>query len=399
MEARDSFYGRVGVVEQYTSLDVISRFNAVGAWSLTVPADSNEAVILRAGGGIIVWIDGVPRPVMSGPVTSITHTWSAEQPGKGQVVYTGVSDETLLWSRITLPVPGATVENQTADRYTFTGTAAAALRQLVDVNAGPSARADRVIDGLDVPAYSFGRSLTIGTRFDVLGVALQDIAASAGIGWKLRQGTSDRLVFEPYTPRVHDDGGVVFSPEAGTLAAYTYRLTAPTASRLVLAAQGEGRNRWLKQYDDTSSTPTEWFRTPLERFVDRRDVPVARGANGSPVNPDDPAQPADPAALAQLDQAAAEALAESQALGELSVTPIDSEHFRYGVHYEVGDVVSVDVRGDIITDVLREVRLSDGGDGPRVSPVIGTAGASATPGLYREVRRIWNSIRKLEARR
>ncbi|WP_433434511.1 siphovirus ReqiPepy6 Gp37-like family protein [Nonomuraea sp. CA-141351] len=399
VEARDAFYSRVGVIEQYTSLDVISRFNGIGAWTLTVPADSAEATILQPGGGTIVWIEGLSRPVMSGPITDVTRTWSAEQPGRGLVTFAGVSDETLLWSRITLPVPANTVENQTADRYTYTGPAAGVLRQLVNVNAGPAARADRIIPNLDAPAYSFGRTMTIGTRFDVLGVALQEIAASAGIGWRLRQGTTDRLVFEPYTPRVHYDGEVVFSPDAGTLAAYSYKLTAPAASRLVVAAQGEGRNRWLKQYDDTSSAPSEWFRTPLERFVDRRDVPVARGANGSPVNPDDTTQPADPDALAQLDQAAAEAFAESRALGELSVTPIDTDTLRYGVHYEVGDVVTVDVHGQIVTDVLREVRLTDGTGGPRVQPVIGTDGASGTPGLYREVRRIWNSIRKLEARR
>ncbi|WP_162795865.1 siphovirus ReqiPepy6 Gp37-like family protein [Nonomuraea lactucae] len=399
LEARDAFYIRVGVVEQYTSLDVISRFNNIGSWTLTVPADSREASILQPGGGIIIWIEGVARPVMSGPTTGVTRAWSADQPGRGLVTYTGVSDEWLLWSRITLPVPGNTIANQTADRYSLTGPAAAALRQLVNVNAGPAARADRIIPNLDAPSQSFGRTLSVSTRFDVLGVKCAEVAASAGIGWRLRQGTTDRLTFEPYTPRVHDDGEVVFSPDAGTLASYSYRLAAPTASRAILAAQGEGRNRWLRQYDDPSPAPHEWFRTPLERFVDRRDVPVAQGADGSPVDPENPSTPADPEALAQLDQAAAEALAESQALGELSVTPIDTDLLRYGVHYQVGDVVTVDIHGQVVTDVLREVRLTDGADGPRVQPVIGTDGASATPGLYREVRRIWNSIKKLEARR
>lgn len=399
VEARGPFYERVGVVEQYTSLTVISRYNGVGAWTLAVPADSNEAAILQPGGGIIVWIEGVPTPVMSGPVTAVSHLWSADQPGKGQVVYTGVSDETLLWSRITLPVPSAAANAQTADRYSYTGKAGAALGQLVRVNAGPAARADRIIPNLDVPASSIGPGVAVSTRFDPLGVKLAEVGASTGIGWRLRQGVTDRLTFETFAPRVHDSGEVIFSPENGTLASYTYRLSAPTASRFVVGAQGEGRNRWLAQYDDPSTAPHEWSRTPLERFVDRRDIPVARGANGSPVNPDDVNQPADPEALAQLDQAASEAMAEAAALGELSVSPIDTDTLRYGVHYQVGDVVTVDIHGKRITDVLREVRLSDGSDGPRVEPVIGTDGASATPGLYREVRRLWTSLRKLEARR
>ncbi|MEQ4716091.1 hypothetical protein [Nonomuraea sp. B19D2] len=524
VEARDRSYKRVGVVEQYTSLDVISRFNAVGSWALSVPADSNEAAILQEGGGIIVWIDGVPTPVMSGPIRSINHTWSADQPGAGQVVYTGLSDETLLWSRVTLPVPTAEIDGQTADRYTAAGAAATVLGQLVNVNAGPLARADRVIPQLDVPYSALGDRVSITTRFDTLGVKLQEIAAAAGIGWRLRQGASDRLSFDAYRPVAHSSGQATFSPSAGNLAAYTYKLTAPSATRFILAAQGEGKDRWLREYDDAEArtvnnthpaiqytgggwahqnrqfggdfwsdihatsvlgesatysftgtgvewltersqdggdvdvyidgvkagTPNlfsvtvqrqyvgwsaqglplgvheikvvnrtagkmlvvdafritgvpsvaeEWSNTPLERFADRRDIPVARGINGEPVNPEDGLGAA-PDALSQLDQAADEVFAESAALGELSVTPIDSDNFRYGVHYEVGDIVTVEIHGGrTITDVLREVRLSDGSEGPRVTPLIGTDGASSTPTLYQEVRRIWNSIRKLEARR
>lgn len=397
IEIRDPFLDRIGLVEQYTAVQVISRFNGVGSWTLTVPADSREADLLQPGCGIIVWIDGVPQPVMSGPVQSVMHAWDADQSGAGQIVYTGVSDEACLWSRITLPVPGAEVGSQTADRYSATGYASTVLSDLVYVNAGGGARSDRVIPQLDVSSVQFGDSVAVSTRFDVLGTKLQEVAASVGIGWRLRQGVTDRLLFEPYLPRVHDTGEATFSPAAGTLAAYKYRLSAPTATRVIVGAQGEGRNRWLGQYD--SNATGEWARTRTERFVDRRDIPVARGSNGSPVNPDDTSQPADPQALAELDQGAVEALAESRELGELSVTPIDTPTFRYGVHYDVGDIVTVDIRGNLITDVLREVRLSDGSDGPQVQPVIGTDGATATPGLYREIRRIWNSIRKLEARR
>lgn len=398
IEVRDSSLKRTGAVEQYTSVQVISRFNNVGSWTLTVPADSREAVLLQPGGGIIVWIDGVPNPVMSGPVSSITHLWDQDQPGAGQVVYTGVSDETLLWSRVTLPVPGSPIGSQTADRYSLSGAASLVLAELVNVNAGPDARTDRVIPQLTVSSTAIGASVAVSTRFDILGDKLAEVAASVGIGWRLRQGVSDSLLFEPFTPRVHDSGQAVFSPGAGNLTAYRYKLSAPTATRAVVAAQGEGRDRWLAEYD-ADPTGDQWARSPIERFVDRRDIPVARGASGTPVNPEDMSTPADPQVLAELDQGAAEALAESRELGELSVTPIDTPVFRYGVNYDVGDVVTVDVRGNSITDVLREVRLSDGNDGPRIQPVIGTDGATATPGLYREVRRIWNSIRKLEARR
>ncbi|MFE0151383.1 hypothetical protein ACFWY5_29850 [Nonomuraea sp. NPDC059007] len=522
VEARNNRYERVGVVEQYLSLDVISRFNGVGAWTLVVPADSQAAEVLQPGGGVIIWIEGLDRPVMSGPITSVNQSWSKDQPGSGQITYTGVSDETILWSRVTLPVPEADIMNQTVDRFTMSNTAAAALYTLVNKNAGPQARTDRIVPNLDMALQSFGRHVDVSTRFDVLGVKLQELAAATGLGWRLRQGTADRLTFEVFTPRVHDQGQVRFSPGEGTLASFEYGLTAPTATRFVVAAQGEGKYRWLTQYDEGTaktlnntnpqvqysagdwtyvpnrkvgdwfndihrntkpggtatftfegtgvawltertgiaitvevfldgvsqgvksvgspsgtqyqaigwqvadlpygthqlklvavsgalivdgfritglpSVAGEWTNTPLETFIDRRDIPIMRGNDGSPINPE-VGQPLDPQAITQLDQAADEAVIEAAARAQLSITPIDVPNLRYGIDYEVGDVVTVDLGTKRITDVLREVHLKDGAEGPSVQPVIGTEGASATPGLYREMRKLWNSLRKLEARR
>ncbi|WP_343955622.1 Gp37-like protein, partial [Nonomuraea longicatena] len=233
VEVRDRQYKRVGVVEQYTSMEAITRFNGVGSWTLTVPADSPEADILVEGCGIIVWIEGVPAPIMSGPLRAIDHVWSADQPGASQAVYTGVSDEALLWSRVTLPVPSAGIDGQTAERYTASGPAGRVMRDLVDVNAGPSARADRIIPQLDVPLSALGARVHITTRFDTMGVKLQEIGAATGVGWRLRQGLADRLSFESYRPVAHSAGRATFSPSAGNLVAYQYKLAAPTASRFV----------------------------------------------------------------------------------------------------------------------------------------------------------------------
>ncbi|MFC4117534.1 Gp37-like protein [Nonomuraea zeae] len=521
VEARNAQYERIGIVEQYTTLDVIARFNAVGSWTLIVPAGSPEAALLERGGGIIVWITGLPVPIMSGPITRVAHSWSADQPGKGRITYSGVSDETWLWSRVTLPVPGAGIRNQNQDRYTYSGNVAAALGTLVNVNAGAGARPDRVVPNLEVEAQNFGKRVEVNTRFDTLGIKLQEVAAAAGVGFRVRQGLDDKLTFSVYTPQANELL-TRFSPEDGNLADFDYSITAPTATRYVVAAQGEGKFRWLTQYDDGQArtyndtnpsveylgsgwtyapnrllgdyfndvhhtsdvaarakiaftgtgivffsekgpdcgvahiyldglqvasvdlnaavsqyqvpawqrqdleygqhvlevvnggtaklvvdayrvtglpgTGHDWVSTPLETFVDRRDIPVAIGVNGMPINPDD-GSPAAPEALAELDQAADEAIAESAATAALSITPVDTPSLRYGHDYEVGDIVSVLVDGQVITDVLREVHLSDGTEGPAIKPVIGTEGASETPTLYREIRKLWNSLRKLESRR
>ncbi|WP_343955613.1 Gp37-like protein, partial [Nonomuraea longicatena] len=234
---------------------------------------------------------------------------------------------------------------------------------------------------------------------DTAGASASYVFTGTGIEWITRRGPEYGQVSVYIngalvgTPNMYATSGqlrqyVGWSAQNLPLGDHEIRLVNHTARLTVDALRVTG----------VPSVARQWSNTPLEKFVDRRDIPVARGSSGVPVNPDDGAG-ASPDALTQLDQAADEIFAESAASGQLSVTPIDSDHFRFGVHYQVGDIVSVDVHGRTVTDVLREVRLSDGGDGPRVTPLVGTDGASSTPTLYQEVRRIWTSIRKLEARR
>ncbi|MEU1881895.1 hypothetical protein ABZ470_31735 [Streptosporangium sp. NPDC020072] len=156
---------------------------------------------------------------------------------------------------------------------------------------------------------------------------------------------------------------------------------------------------YLKVHPNPStSTGEEWNALGPERFVDRRDIPVKRGLDGSGIDPET-AAPVASTVYAELDQAGAEAVLEAAGTASLSVTPIDTEAVAFGRDYQLGDVVSVSITGETIKDVLREVRLIDTVDGgPLVHPVVGSADATETPLLYREVRKIWSAIRKLEAR-
>lgn len=518
IEARNLLYQRIGLVENYTSFEAIIRLNATGSWSLTVPGNAPEVGYLQPGNGIIVRVDGQPEAAFSGPVTKISRNWGESNlSGAGTVTISGVTDERLLFERVTYPIPANDLDHQTDDRYVVYSNAAYLMKYLVRENCGVDALPERQYPELDVSNFiTLGGQASVSTRFEVLGEKLQEIANSHSLGFHVRQGTNDRLLFDVFAPQ--DKRELVFSKESGNLQAYSYDLEAPDATRVIFAAQGEGKDRYftdatydaglVQRWDDRDSriqysasaeltsnteayrgtyteldvagrtmtfdftgtgfrlygrhqdtfshtnnisidgaanvvfsttgpvdTPRvklyelsglefakhrivissfygfwvdfvdirddrvtpEWYRNS-ERFYDRRDIPVAwNTAHTSLIDPST-GSPADPGVYNPLfDQATLEAWDENGPKATLSMTPIDTESVKYGRDYHVGDIVTVEIDGVSFTEVLREVRLSDGDDGPRITPTLGDSQASSTPTIYKTVRRLWSKVRRLEA--
>jgi hypothetical protein len=522
IEARDTTYKRIGPVENYTNFEAIIRHNAVGTWSLTIPGSAPEIANLQPGNGIIVRIEGQDGIAFSGPISKISHNWGESDQGAGSVTVSGLTDDQLLFERVTYPVPANDLDGQTSDRTILVSNAGTLMELLVLENCGMDARPERQYPQLDVGNGSqIGGPSTVSTRFDVLGEVLQELANSNAVGFNVRQTDDDRLLFDMFIPQ--DKSNLVFGREFGNLQAYSYDIEAPTATRAIFACQGEGRDRYLEDaefnpylaetLDDRSERiiytsgasdgsdpdcyrgtftimlnadadlrftgtgvrvygqasmdpwinnfaivdggdaveieePTEPPGTPRvllfevsnllygehtlkiatvsglfldyveildertiadwrrnsERFYDRRDIPVAwNTAHTSLIDPsnvvDGVPQDADPAVYRPLlDQATLEAWDENGPKASLSLSPIDTVAVKYGRDYRVGDIVTVDVNGLLFSEVLREVRLSDGDDGPRITPTIGDSQASSTPNLYRTVRQLWTKVRRLEAR-
>lgn len=515
IEARNVLYQRIGLVENYTSFEAIIRHNAVGSWSLTIPGGTPEVGYLQPNNGIIVRIDGQDEIAFSGPVTKVSRNWDETDQGAGSVTVSGVTDEQLIFDRVTYPIPENDLDNQTDDRNIVISSAGTLMEYLVDRNCGPSARPERIYSELDISFNpTLGGPASVSTRFEVLGEKVAEIANSQGLGFRVKQGLNERLLFETFQPQ--DKTDLTFGRQYGNLQAYSYDIEAPTATRVIFACQGEGKDRYFQssdfvdgagaRWDDRDpritytnfTQPTDvdayrstitwidWFTgemeftftgtgfriygehedTPAwqnwmkidnnprevawmsvppdipqsllyernglprgehtiliesiyglgvdyivildereqewernsERFYDRRDIPVSWNAAHTELIDPSTGGPADPGVYGPiLDQAALEAWDENGSKGSLSMTPIDTEVIKYGRDYKVGDIVTVDIDGTQFTDVLREVRLSDGDDGPRITPTIGDSQASSTPTLYRTVRRLWSKVRKLEA--
>jgi hypothetical protein len=378
---RDASLARLGQVADYTSLTVIPRYNAIGAYTLEVSADSDKAPLLVEGNGLIIRTAD-NQTVMSGPIRTVDWSRSASDAGAGKLTVGGVDDTTLLAQYTCWPSPTAAIGSQTASVYKLSAVAAeTGMRTLVNVNAGPGALASRKNPLLTLAADG-ARGGTITrqvNQFDNLLTTVQDIANAAGLGVRVVQ-VGAGLQFQVYTPAAKPAARFAFG--LGNLTDASYTTTPPTCTRAIVVAGGGTSPRVCKTYDRTDPL---FPGLVLEQFVDLTSVDTASVD-----------------LAAQMDQAGAEALTNGAGQGSLSISPIDIPQLRYGRDYQVGDTVAADVRGDWYTDVVREVQLTcTASDGPKVTATVGgdSTGTSTVARIYAYIAQVKKDVGRLKTRK
>ncbi|MEU6651271.1 siphovirus ReqiPepy6 Gp37-like family protein [Streptomyces sp. NPDC046900] len=380
VQVRDQNLRILGVVDDFTSLSLIPRFNAVGAFILNISADSPKADLLIPGNGLV--IQRGSKVLISGPIRE--PNWSSGQ-GKGTLTVNGVDDMTLLAGATCWPNPTAADSAQTDPVYKISGVVAeTAMRTLVNLNIGPGAQAARKISNLTLATDGgYGTSITRQVnQFDNLLAVLQDVAKTAGLGFRIVQVGSS-LQFQVYEP-ADLSASAKFSFKLGNLIDSAYSVTAPTCTKAVVVAGGSSSPRQVKVYTRADAAfPGPW----IEQFVDLTSVDTASVD-----------------LTAQMDQAADEALTSGAAQGNLTMTPIDTPQLQFGRDYTVGDQVSCQVRDDFISDVVREVNITFDAQGGYVAKaVIGSSDSTDNQDVlarqFAYIARIFNRLRRLETRK
>ncbi|WP_242890812.1 siphovirus ReqiPepy6 Gp37-like family protein [Actinomadura litoris] len=343
----------LGALSDYTTMQAIPRHNAVGSWTLTIAADSDKAVHLIEGNGLIIRFNG--SRIMSGDIQAVDSTQTSDDGDVGTLKVSGADDNQLLKQATVWPNPDRDDAHQTAGTDKVSGPAESVMRQLVNVNIGPAARPGRRVAGL-VLADDLGRGPIVSkqiNQFANLLDVLADIGNSAGLGFRIVQ-VGDRRRFEVYQPRA---SGLTWSLGRGNLSEVSYTKTPPTCTCAIVVAGGTSSPRVVKEFSRADPLVPG---LRIEQFVDKTDVDTGSVD-----------------LAAQMAQAAEEALTAGARQASLSLSPIDIDGFRYGRDYGVGDQGSVMVRGELVTDTVREVTLnSDSSTGDSVRPVIGTAEAA-----------------------
>jgi hypothetical protein len=272
------------------------------------------------------------------------------------VIYVA-DDLALIAGRVTYPDPANAATGQTAARYTFTTVNGEdALRDLVDVNAGPSALAARQVAALALGADNgIGVAVSYSTRFEPLLDAARAIAIAAGnLGFRtVQDGLS--VLFEVYDPRDLTDSAR-FSRGRGNLRRIRYQPSAPICTAAIVGGEDAGTARVIRERLNTALITDGWGR--VESFVDRRDVTD----------------------VDELDAAGDDALSAGTMSIRLEIDALDTPAQHYRVNYGLGDVVSVEVYpGVTVPEIIRAIKIDfSATKGEVITPIIGTADAVTT---------------------
>jgi hypothetical protein len=372
---RDPNRERQAQIDDYSSLEAIPRFNAVGAWSITMDMRHSYArqMIAAPQWGIELVHDATQTTVITGRAVKATRKRSTTE---NTVTVYGVDDMTWLTRRVAHPQPATGAPPYSTQAYDVrTGTCSTILRQYVDVNAGPGALAQRAVPGLSLDTDPvIGTSVTGRARWqDPLLTLLQELAlAGGGLGFRVRKSGAN-LLFQVYQP-VDRSASVIFSEELGNLSEFSYELVEADVNYVYVGGGGEGTARTIREGQRPDGM-VEWGR--IERFLDRRDTTVTT----------------------ELDQAISERLQEGRESVIMSVTPIDTDGQTYLTHYDLGDKVTVLYDDFSLADIVREVKIQLTPEKSTVSPTVGTPGARAQEiGSIGRMRKLETRVNSLERR-
>ncbi|WP_165498519.1 siphovirus ReqiPepy6 Gp37-like family protein [Streptomonospora litoralis] len=382
---RDENRTIIGEIDDEQSLDVRVRHLDAGAWTVTVDAGSASADLLQAGEGILFVVDGAIK--LSGPKRPDSTEVTEEDGGRGQLTVSGVSDAAtiarVIWPAYDEPITTSGT-TQSSAYAVHSGAAETVIRTLVDRQAGPSALADRRQDGL-VLTTDQGRGSTVTTklRMDALLETVHGLAESGGIGWDIIQSGSDlELVF--YEPA--DLAAIArFAVDLGNVTSYSYELTPPEVTDVIVGIGGEDVNRVFYRFQQRDAL---WPHLIVEEFADQRQVdPSASPGDDDYVDPDEAAG-----------QAATERLEEGRGTASVSFSPIDTEQLVAGRDYDRGDVVTFETEVGPVEDTIREMRYTrDTDNGQLITPSIGEE--QERPAIYRRVSGLRRDVNQLQTRR
>jgi len=351
VEVRNSSLERVAQIteQDLVGFTVVLRFNNVGSWKVSLPADSPAAEALRQpGAGVIV--TGPDGVIFTGPTTSAKKTQSTEDP-QGTWEIEGVDDSIVLLERLGYPDPTEPDAGlQTVAYDEITGPASTVLYHYVNANLGPDAPIERQVANLELaPDTELGSTTTGKVRFDVLGSIFTKLVAPDGLGYDIKQ-QADKLVFAVYQP-VDRSADIRLDVENNRLSLSEYTYENPKATRAIVAGQGQGEQRAILEVATTESETSEttWGRR-IEVFKDQRDT----------------------SDNTLLEQSGTEILAKFGITQEgISVRPSDDGLMRFGYDWNLGDKVSVVANEAIAVAVVTEVALSITESGVYVLATVG----------------------------
>lgn len=372
-------------IVNWATIDLTMRFNEPGSGLFTAPGHPALREQLIPGARVVVLRYGTEAEdggqfLFAGPIEHYLYERSddGENSGTGMVTVNFSDDLAEIAARLTYPDPALAPADQVTDAWTYTGNAETALRNLVNLNAGPGARAERVMPGLVLGSVAgVGGALTVtAQRMEPLGEVLRRTAVDGGgLGLRTRQvviaGIS-YIVFEVYQP-ADLSGEVRFSFNLGNVKYLGYEMTAPTTTAVIVGGQGEDADRALIERSDPAAAAA-WG---------RRETLLSRPGGADP---------------AELAADADKQLAENAETARLQTAVAATADQLYQVHSLLGAQVAIESwPGEQLVDIVRGIHIQAWPTaGEYISPMIGSQAASSDPLWIQRLRVIDSKVSHLE---
>lgn len=367
----------------WRTISLKPRHNVVGYGEfnmLATPAVLAAVSTLEARVVVLREPDGGGSPVvpMCGPIESQPQDYDAERDGdrNGLITVRFADDTANLADMLCYPNPAQAATGQTTTaRYQISAVnPETAIRNLVNLNAGPGALTARRVPGLTLDtAAGLYPATTISTSFTrdaVLTDALREcsrLAGGLGVGYRIAQVGAAKK-FQTFGPR-DLSGAIVFSRDLGNVEKLEYEPAAPTCTVALVGDATAGTGRVVKERINTAAIAAGWGRR--EVWVD------GSGAQNA----------------GELDQLGDKALADGAATYKVTVVARETVDQRWGYDFGPGDQVSVEVApGVFVTALVQGADIDVDGTGETVRPVVATSAESLMPAQDAEIRRIWRAI-------
>lgn len=367
IELRNPARQRVGLVDRLTSLELTPTFNAVGGWSIALPAGSVQAERFVKGGWITV--HSGDRQIFAGQVRGLKLVRSEQDPFRGTLTAYGPSAEVVLADRLAFQVPGQPATSQSAFEYDKrTGPAETVIKAYVNLNAGPGAIIARRTPGLIIATdAAAGATVTGQARMTPMLDLIGPLAEVAGLGFRVVFAGSN-LEFQVYAPE-DKTGAARFGIDLGNLSSFEHVQEAPKTSAAVIGGSGEGTARVFREMLDTDAI-TEWGNRS-EALVDQQS-----------------------AVADELDQAGAEQLTQSGPTNGITIAAIDTPNLAFARDYYLGDRVTAEG----VADVLRGVTITwSAADGATTKSTVGTASVTGTKRMIQRLKDLTAKVQALQA--
>jgi hypothetical protein len=268
----------IGEVDSFTDFECIARFRDVGAWSIELPAGTEQADLFRPGRGIVVFVEGHNDPVFSGPVRTLKHVKNKDESGNGTLTVQGACDNIIIDERVGRGQPYNSFDYeldtpwsgyiQTLSGWRVSKSSPEFVWGLLSNNWGlyylsgaifPFADLSRKIHYLDIgpvlpasvealPADAIWNQYPI--RMTNLRDAVFDMAERANFNFRAYWNPTTEKISVDISSVVDKSGTVVFDEQVGNLVGYEITSEAPVATRVVLAGAqpSDGETRRYYEY-------------------------------------------------------------------------------------------------------------------------------------------------------